>query len=144
MATVRLTLQGTVGVPEDHESAPEKVLIRIDTSAQWYSSRDSDSSSAPSASPSSAQQSGPDRAGIWPFHEACTSKKPVFIADLGGRADGFESRGWPDPPIHAVMIPILVEGDANALPRAVLIVGLNPRRPWNDSESCFVGASNSH
>jgi hypothetical protein len=50
------------------------------------------------------------------------------------------SPGWPSEVKNAVVIPIMVsEGsDNNSIPKAVLIVGLNPRRPWNEIFATFL------
>ena len=66
----------------------------------------------------------------WPFREACLSRKPVFVFDLAPLLDGYERRGWEDDPIAGVVIPITKD---EGVPRAVLIVGLNPRRPFDSA-----------
>lgn len=127
--------QGTIGVPDGHPSAPNNLTISVElsNSQQTPSSHDS-ASSTTSATATSSTATGPAATTIWPFREALQKKKPVFIADLKGRAKGFASRGWPELPKNAVVIPIMFEGDTSAIPKAVLIVGLNPRRPWNEGE----------
>lgn len=72
---------------------------------------------------------------MWPFKEALSQRKPVYISDLGSRNTGFEVRGWPEEAVSAVLIPILTDSDAD--PQAVFVFGLNPRRPWSESEAQF-------
>ena len=137
-ARIRLTLQGTIGVPKGHPSAPDEVLCLVDA----VESQDlPDRSSASSASSlngthSSATTDETASSTVWPLVEALQTRKPVFISDLGKRSEGFLQRGWPDPVRRAVVIPVLVEG--SDMPKAVLIVGLNPRRPFNQVFSVFL------
>ncbi|KAF7973293.1 hypothetical protein HWV62_15673 [Athelia sp. TMB] len=77
----------------------------------------------------------PDEALSWPFLEACSTCKPIFIPDLSARHTGFEQRGWDEAPRSAVVIPITTDGN---LPQALLIVGLNPRRPLNETYAKWV------
>lgn len=77
-----------------------------------------------------------DSSTIWPFREACLKQKPVFIEELGSRGDGREDRGFADPIRNAVVIPILDDTDGTV--KSVIIVGLNPRRPWDDGTSIQI------
>lgn len=110
------------------------IALDFSTPHQSPSSHESEASSSTSVTASTSTPTGTAKATIWPFREALQKKKPVFIADLAGRTQGFAARGWPDEPKNAVCIPVMLEGDTTAIPKAVLIVGLNPRRPWNEGE----------
>lgn len=137
---LKLVLQGCIGVPDKHPSAPSETVIKVDTSNASYqqeSSHESDTSSVASNTLTSSSNTTGDGTFPWPFQEACTSRKPVFIAELGGRARGFEQRGWPSEARHAVVIPLVIDGEAG-YPKACIIVGLNPRRPWNEIYATFI------
>lgn len=145
-ASIKLTLQGTVGVPDGHLSAPNELVTRIDATPPSFHDASETSSTTSNtgtgtgsaSATNSSQTTGTDGATSWPFQEACSSRKPVFISDLAGRAKGFQQRGWPSEVKHAVVIPIVLEGDTTSIPRACLILGLNPRRPWNEIFATFL------
>ncbi|GAA5867640.1 hypothetical protein JCM3774_001541 [Rhodotorula dairenensis] len=137
-ARLRLTLQGTIGVPKGHLSAPDEVFCLVDAVDSQDLPERSSASSASSlgGTHSSATTNETASSTVWPMVEALQTRKPVFISELGKRSDGFQQRGWPDPIRRAVVIPVLVEG--SSMPKAVLIVGLNPRRPFNQVFSVFL------
>lgn len=137
-ARIKLTLQGTVGVPRGHSSAPEEVVCLIDNGDAQDLPPRSSASSASSADRESSSSTNRETASstVWPLVEVLQSRKPVFVSDLGKRSEGFTHRGWPDPVRRAVVIPVLVEGSNS--PKAVLIIGLNSRRPWNQVYSVFL------
>ncbi|KAF7977245.1 hypothetical protein HWV62_4357 [Athelia sp. TMB] len=127
---LRLEHRGSLGVPKGHVCAPADITLMIDrqdpadTSSQWETA----SSAASSATAAHAFQA--DEHLPWPFQEACVTGIPIFIPDLGSRHVGFEQRGWDERPRSAVVIPIATDG---GLPQAVLVVGLNPRRPFDEA-----------
>lgn len=123
-------------MPPGHSSTPEEIFINV----QDHSARESDASSdfSDTASGSTATNNTRSSKESWPFIEACASRKPVFISeDLENRTKGYERRGWMDPVKNALCIPIFYEDDVSSTPRAILVVGLNPRRPWNDIFATF-------
>lgn len=126
-----LHLVGTIGVPDDHPSAPSHVSLKLPSAPSYFSS-----ASSTSASSNTLTMAAPEASEIWPFKEALQSRKPIFISDLQGRNEGIEPRGWPDASTTAVVIPIL--GDNDVEPQAVFVFGLNPRRPWSESEAQFL------
>ncbi|SGY14975.1 BQ5605_C013g07190 [Microbotryum silenes-dioicae] len=147
---LKLTLQGTIGVPDGHKSAPPEVNLQIDptqASTRTESESEETTSTASQSSinntESNSIESGTD---VWPFLDACQRRKPVFINDLGGRATGFAQRGWPTPLKHAVVIPIVTQSgnDTSSAPRAVLVLGINPRRPWNEVFATFLSLLARH
>ncbi|KAL7343672.1 CnHHK4 protein [Rhodotorula toruloides] len=133
VARVHLILQGAVGVPKGHPSAPAEVDVLIDTQISQDSK--AGKSNASSASTNSTNEDN-STSTVWPFVEVLQSHQPIFISELGQRSQGFERRGWPDDVHRAVVIPIRVEGAA--VPKAILVVGLNPRRPWNSVYAVFL------
>lgn len=67
---------------------------------------------------------------IWPFDAAFSSRRPIHVPNIPDYVvEGFDLRGWGEPAREAVVIPITVD-DAD-LPVAVLILGLNSRRPYD-------------
>lgn len=74
---------------------------------------------------------------FWPFAEALASRETVHIPALPGYVvEGFENRGWDEPAREAVLIPISVEGAYH--PAAVLVLGLNSRRPYDEEYQNFI------
>lgn len=128
---LRLEHRGSLGVPKGHVCAPAEITLMVDRpldqsdlTSQW------ETSSSAASSATAAQTFQADEHLPWPFQEACATGMPIFIPDLGSRHVGFEQRGWDERPRSAVVIPISTDG---SLPQAVLIVGLNPRRPFDDA-----------
>ncbi|BGP19572.1 hypothetical protein JCM10213v2_007667 [Rhodosporidiobolus nylandii] len=135
LARMLMALQGTVGVPAGHSSAPAEVEVRVDLKKNEAEPASS-ASSASSVTGTHSTNEENATSTVWPFIEALTSRRPVFISDVGARADGFHQRGWPDPTTRAVCIPIMTEG--SMIPKAMLVVGLNSRRPWNEVYATFL------
>mgnify|MGYP002477583113 CR=1 FL=1 len=129
IARMRLTMQGSIGVPAHHPSAVEEVTVLLDTAMMQEGPARSSVSSVSSASGTNSTTEDNSSSTVWPFIEALQTRKPVFISELGDRTKGFPHRGWPDEVRRAVLMPIITEG--SSLPKALLIVGLNPRRPFN-------------
>lgn len=74
---------------------------------------------------------------LWPFAEVLVSRRPVHVPALPNYVvEGFEIRGWGEPAREAVLIPITVEG--TELPAAVLVMGLNSRRPYDEEYQNFI------
>lgn len=109
-----LTLAGAVAVPKGHPSAPDTVDITIQlpgfsnhTNAMNAPSPCSAGTGSASVSSAASQKTimsdfADDKNAVWPLQEACTLRKPIYIADLGDRAQGFDKRGWNDEPRSAV------------------------------------------
>lgn len=127
--TLRLDYRGSIGAAKGHPSVPSEVVFTIDKSDSSEGSQSETASSADSSVTATAGYQ-PDDNLPWPFQEACSTCKPIFVPDLGNRIAGFEQRGWDEQPRSAVVIPILTDG---AQPQTVLIVGLNPRRPFGET-----------
>lgn len=67
----------------------------------------------------------------WPIREAIVTGKIVFVEDTGSLTKGFELRSWERLPQSAVVIPLSQK--SSKIPNAVLIIGLNIHRPWNET-----------
>ncbi|KAF1950596.1 hypothetical protein CC80DRAFT_482446 [Byssothecium circinans] len=109
----QFTLKGAIGVEAGHASAPSTVDIRIDTSTVFHSS----------------------------FMEAMNLRKPIVIHfnELGlpdGMLDGIDWKGYGDPCRSVVICPILPTTSEQV--QGFLILGINPRRPFDDDYQQFV------
>lgn len=122
-----LRYEGSLGIPTGHACAPAEVVFPVD-SAFDHDEHNPQRESAlwPSPLPNVEADEHPP----WPFREACLTRKPVYVSDLRRCRAGIEQRGWDDEPRAAIVIPIVQPGEN---PRAVLIVGLNPRRPFDSA-----------
>lgn len=68
----------------------------------------------------------------WPIAEAIATRRTVFVEDCRSLVEGFESRSWGEEPTEtALVIPIADTDDPTSTKQAVLIVGLNTRRPYD-------------
>ncbi|KAF8521410.1 hypothetical protein BU17DRAFT_87965 [Hysterangium stoloniferum] len=81
----------------------------------------------------------------WPIAEALASRRPLLVPNLPHEVtEGLSRRSWGDLPRQAIIIPIWsFEGtstteSALALPQAVLILGVNPRRPYDKDYEDWV------
>ena len=129
---VQISLEAAIGVPDGHPSAPASVRLRPVVSATPEAS-----SSSSGASSSTAEPVYADDAGLpWPFHEAISSLKPVFVQDAASRVQGFKPRGWDEPCRSAIVLPIGTSEEDDH-PQALLIVGLNPRLEWDETQAIF-------
>lgn len=106
------TLQGTLGVPEGHQAAPTHIDLR--TGNHFW---------------------GPV------FREAMKYSKPLFLQTENGTLEsellqGIDWRGFGDESRAVVCCPIhLTVGDSIL---GFLLMGVNPRRPYDDDYSLFV------
>ena len=99
-------------LPRDHQAVPARVDLRNDTE------------------------------GFAPaFREALTTEKPVLVDTESGRLDpklieDVGCRGFPEKPRAAVVCPIHPTDGESIL--GFLVMGINPRRPYDDDYSLFV------
>jgi hypothetical protein len=82
----------------------------------------------------------------WPFSEALLSRQTVHVTTLSeGVTDTLERRGWGDVPREAVIVPFGGTGNEDdetsgwRLPKVLLVVGLNTRRPYDEEYRNWVG-----
>lgn len=106
---VRLyTLQSTIGIPEGHKLAPKQVEISLGQNTHEMS--------------------------IWPFrkmtHQPSLTKIPLPGSDI----EGVQHQGWANAPNTAVAIPLFGARDLDGreLMTGMLIMGVNPRRKFDD------------
>jgi signal transduction histidine kinase len=65
----------------------------------------------------------------WPFAQAFTENDMLYIEDASELVQGFQVRCWEDLPTAAVMFSLTEKGSKT--PMAIVIVGLNYRRPFD-------------
>ncbi|KAL1672325.1 hypothetical protein EV122DRAFT_271710 [Schizophyllum commune] len=68
----------------------------------------------------------------WPFEDAARLRIPILVPTLEeSLVEGIERRAWGDRPRQAIVLPVGI--DADDTPRAMLVLGLNTRRPYDES-----------
>ncbi|MCJ1378854.1 hypothetical protein MMC17_001953 [Xylographa soralifera] len=115
MGTKQCILEGTLpAVPENHKAAPSQIDLKM-----------------------GAEGFGPV------FREALTSDRPILLETEKGTLDiemieGIDWRGFGEMPRAAVVCPIQPTiGDGNSI-LGFLVMGINPRRPYDDDYNLFV------
>ncbi|WVR09485.1 hypothetical protein IAU60_006553 [Kwoniella sp. DSM 27419] len=145
---LQVKLAGAVGVPDNHPSTPKMVnmvvrhrlrstvsLPRVPRSPTL--SVTSSVSTAP-ISPLPMDDDGPQlKMDCWPIKEALRSNRLVLVEDCSTLIEGFSIRVWDELPTAAVVVPITNESE-DGLPSAVLVLGLNIRRPFDDDYESFI------
>jgi PAS domain S-box-containing protein len=71
----------------------------------------------------------------WPFSQVLSSGKPVVVNDLDQLFDKLPTGAWERPPSQAVLLPL---GRLGASASGVLLVALNPFRPYDGSYEQFI------
>ena len=105
-------LEGSLGIPDGHPAAAPIVDIR--DGSDYF-------------------------AGV--FREAVKSDRPIFLSVDDGTLDamfleGIDWRGFGDPCTSAVCCPVHLTGGESTL--GFLVMGVNPRRPYDDDYSLYV------
>ena len=75
------------------------------------------------------------------FREAAGMDKPILLETSAGTLnaellDGFQCRGFPEKPRAAIICPIHPTTGDNVI--GFLVIGVNPRRPYDDDYSLFI------
>ncbi|CAJ2501110.1 Uu.00g039630.m01.CDS01 [Anthostomella pinea] len=108
--------EGSIGIPENHVAAPRQLDLKR------------------------------SREGFIPaFREAIRTREPTLLHTRDGSLpkallEGIEWRGSEDPCSQAIIFPVRpTEGDTIL---AFLVVGVNPRRPYDDAYKAFTSMLN--
>ena len=112
MGTRQCILEGSLGIPNGHPAAA--AVVDLQNGSEYFARV---------------------------FREAITNDRPVFLSVEDGTLDakfleGIEWRGFGDPSKAAVCCPIHLTGGGSTL--GFLVMGLNPRRPYDDDYSLYV------
>ncbi|GAA3390242.1 SpoIIE family protein phosphatase [Cryptosporangium minutisporangium] len=90
------------------------------------------------AAPETLRIDGSDE--VWPA--AALSRQEWVLVELDGRAPGGLPGGdWPEPPTHALLVPLLQQGSA---PHGFLVAALNRYRPYDEGYHGFVELTATH
>nr|XP_019006639.1 uncharacterized protein I203_00231 [Kwoniella mangroviensis CBS 8507]OCF70100.1 hypothetical protein I203_00231 [Kwoniella mangroviensis CBS 8507] len=150
---IRLTvrLAGAIGIPDDHPTTPSSLSINIRTRLRSDATSFRTAPRSPTSSILSSMSGGPipsaplsgeegsDTAETnqWPIREALASNRLVMVENCQGLIHDYPIRVWDELPTAAVVIPIANESD-DGVPSAVLILGLNLRRPFDEDYESFI------
>jgi signal transduction histidine kinase/CheY-like chemotaxis protein len=79
-----------------------------------------------------------DGGGPWPVGEVNRAHSPKLVAELAARFGGasLPAGAWPRSPERAAVIPVAASGGSGR--PVVLVVGLNPFRPYDDEMRSFL------
>jgi PAS domain S-box-containing protein len=81
-----------------------------------------------------------DPAGVWPV--AALARQESVLVDLDDTSlPGLPTGDWPDPPIQALVVPLVQQG---AAPYGFLVSGLNRYRPFDQGYRGFVELAAGH
>lgn len=153
--TLRVTskLVYTIGVPDDHPAIPLKEVHHLDTvtlrpplslkrrpaspgSTVMGTNTTEDSLTVVSLSDTDDVDFSPSPSPDpqWPFFDIFSTRQPLHVQSLPPSITndpkfGYRPQGYNDTPREAVIIPIAIDGDQ--VPAAILIIGLNTRRPYD-------------
>lgn len=146
---VGLTLKTTVGIPHAHRCAPEQMTLEM---PRWRRRPSADKLEQQPAEPRSGQSSPtvepPRHTTVeqiavshdrreWPIAKALSTRQCIIVDNCASLIKGIPVRQWDDLPDQAIVIPII--GDtSNAIPPAVLILGLNRHSPLDNTYLAWV------
>ncbi|KAG8997175.1 hypothetical protein FRB93_000461 [Tulasnella sp. JGI-2019a] len=77
----------------------------------------------------------------WPFFDIFSARQPLHVQNIppsvaNDAQFGYRPEGYNDPPREAVIIPLATEGEE--VPAAVIIIGLNTRRPYDKEQRTWI------
>lgn len=134
---LKLTYGGSLGAPKGHPSVPVETTVLINRPPRILGGLDPARTSSPTMSLISALSAPQDdedvkvaKAEKWPFKEVLQTRKPVVVGDCSSLVEGFEVRSWNALATSACVIPLSSESSSD-IPSAVLVVGLNLRRAYD-------------
>jgi hypothetical protein len=119
---VTYTLQSTVGIPEEHPLAPRIVEIY----------------------PQTHDIGGRDY--VWPFRKMASEHTEIDVTLNSESLEGIQNQGWPDLPTSAMAVPIFGAREFTGKPvmTGMLIMGLNPRRVFDDDYLSWIRICSRH
>ena len=131
--TLRLSLESSVGVPEEgHPSVVASLMIEL-PSVKTHARTSSTGSTEPLTSLDKH---------AWPIAKALRTRQCVVVDDCSKLVRGFPLRQWDQLPDSAIVIPICSEMSTET-PRGVLIMGLNLLCPLDDEYYDWIQVTRS-
>ncbi|WVR09484.1 hypothetical protein IAU60_006552 [Kwoniella sp. DSM 27419] len=150
MSMVSLLCTTSSGIPNGHPSTPSTLSIRVRSNRRGSGNGPpgsespvsvASSLSAPSMSPLSLQDlESSVAAQCWPIQKTLETRRLVLVEDCRDLIQGFQIQAWDELPTSAIMVPVANDSD-KGIPTAVLVMGLNVRRPFDEDHEAFVMAS---
>jgi signal transduction histidine kinase/DNA-binding NarL/FixJ family response regulator len=147
--TVDVKLETSVGVPDNHPSAPGGFTLSLPARNRSAFGPNADRMSSPTLSAISALSSGSGRiyhsaeGSSWPISKALASRQCVIVDDCRDLIKGFPLRQWDKLPSAAIVVPICSDSSIDT-PEAVLVLGLNSRRPFDADYDNWVHVIRAH
>jgi len=158
----RIRYVGGVGVPEGHPSAPAEEMVCLlsqlemviteafpppmspgstdhmsSNASNWSNPRPGPRSPSIPMSQQDAAPQGQDQHS-WPFLEAIRTRKPVLMKDCSKVIEGYPVRIWKRLPSSAVVMPIVHNPDSNQMPKAIFVLGISSRLPFDEDYDSFI------
>ncbi|AFR96575.2 hypothetical protein C343_04702 [Cryptococcus neoformans C23] len=152
---VDVTLVGRVGIPESHPSTPSSMSFTIRQRRGSSINRfpqGLNSSPAMSLISSTGGISHIPLGDIdegesepyptpelkhWPIREALQCKRLILVENVAGLIKDYPIRVWDELPNAAIVVPIRSDSE-EGIPSAVLVLGLNIRRPFDEDYESFI------
>lgn len=73
----------------------------------------------------------------WPIREALQCKRLILVEDISILIKDYPIRVWDELPNAAIVVPISSDSE-EGIPSAVLVLGLNIRRPFDEEYESFI------
>lgn len=143
---LKLKREMTIGVPDDHPSAKDEIIIsytppRPLRATPGLSSPTLSAISALSHATSRLKHS--DEKTFWPIGQAITERSMVVMNDCTGLIEGYELRQWDQLPDSAIVIPFCSDMSFQT-PRAVMVLGLNSQCPLDEPYEEWLHVLRAH
>ena len=146
---VDLHLEASSGVPENHPSAPQSMSLSVGVKPRSSFGPNAERMSSPTLSAISALSSGSGRRvhtsydNAWPIRKALATRQCVIMDDCRDLIRDYPVRVWDELPISAIVVPICSESSMDT-PEAVLILGINIRRPIDAEYDSWLQVIRAH
>ncbi|WVW79173.1 hypothetical protein I302_101139 [Kwoniella bestiolae CBS 10118] len=149
---VKLHLESSIGVPEDHQAAPSDLELPLpaDRFSRAAFGIKGNQLSSPTLSAISALSSGGGgrirfsyETQSWPIAQAISTRQAVVVDDCTELIKGFPLRQWEALPHSAIIVPISSETSVET-PQAVIIIGLNIASPLDSIYEDWIHVLRAH
>nr|XP_031864018.1 uncharacterized protein CI109_000662 [Kwoniella shandongensis]KAA5531090.1 hypothetical protein CI109_000662 [Kwoniella shandongensis] len=149
---VNVRLAGAIGIPDGHPSTPSHFSLTLRDRSRsnaaafaqggvagspTLSMTSSLSSAVPAISLTDSNTSQSDQMLQWPIRDALQAGRMIMVEDCSSLIQDFPIRVWDELPNAAVIVPINNDSD-DGIPSAVLVLGLNIRRPFDEDYESFI------